>query len=376
MQKNKNTGEYSWSNSRGFNEPAPSGGNALLVGVASIYIVLLLGAIVVMGAIVTRVLGSSRTQGGVINMPTDSVELEIKDYSASSYGYTAAEITELLKPCTVTINIGSGGSFSDIAFGEVVTAEGYILTGSSKLLSAEEVRVTDSAGKTYSAEIVGNDPATGITVLKTAGGSFTPAKFLRPSVYSGDRAVIYGCIAGVNFSAAESAFTSEAQVNYYRLGQSIYEGTFIATASPADTSGGGIVADKVGNIVGVNTYAFSAKYAISAEYAHNVAMSIIENGAVTNRFRPGILCERITDSLAGELNIESGLVITFIEPGSAFDTHSVSIGDVLLSIDGAEFSDPGSLWLAAASIGSRRVTAKLYSVSRGSYYTITYYNGN
>ena len=174
MQKpDKNANQYSWSNSRGFDSQTGGGGRALLMAAISMYVMLILVVIIGLGIISTRVLSSHRPNNIKTTPPTDSIQPAISDYTDESYGYPLAGIAGVLSKSAVTIEIGIGGSYGGSAvFGLAISTDGYIISGSERLTTAETVRVTDQNGNHYPAKLIGSDTSTGLTVIKADGGVF------------------------------------------------------------------------------------------------------------------------------------------------------------------------------------------------------------
>lgn len=374
MQKpDKNVNQYSWSNSRGFDSQTGGGGRALLMAAISMYIMLILVVIIGLGIISTRVLSSHRPSSIKTTPPTDSIQPAISDYTDESYGYPLSGIAGVLSKSAVTVEIGVGGSYGGSAvFGLAISADGYIISGSERLVTAETIRVTDLHGNHYPARLVGSDASTGLTVIKADGGVFEPPETVS-DIKAGDRCALYGSISGVNFSVVESSFVSAHSIINYRSGSIALRGDFVGVSADTGTDCV-IAADRIGRVAAISCYlpdgSVANRYLLSVGAALDVAHSIINNGFVADRFRPGFQCEPITDELSQKLGV-AGVKITYIEPDSPILSRGVSVGDIIISVNNLPIADADLLWAAVAQAGTSSIQLRIYDIDKGSSITLT-----
>ncbi|MFE3664486.1 S1C family serine protease [Streptomyces sp. NPDC059164] len=89
--------------------------------------------------------------------------------SQSSKG-TVAGVAEAVSPAIVEIGAASSAGRST-GSGVVITEDGEIVTNNHVISGAQEIQVTLSTGKTYTADVVGTDPDKDLALIKLRGAS-------------------------------------------------------------------------------------------------------------------------------------------------------------------------------------------------------------
>ncbi|MFC8698535.1 S1C family serine protease [Streptomyces parvus] len=98
--------------------------------------------------------------GGAVNGTT---------VSQSSKG-TVAGVAEAVSPAIVEIGAASSAGKST-GSGVVITEDGEIVTNNHVISGAQQIQVTLSTGKTYTADVVGTDPDKDLALIKLRGAS-------------------------------------------------------------------------------------------------------------------------------------------------------------------------------------------------------------
>ncbi|MBM7054597.1 S1C family serine protease [Streptomyces durocortorensis] len=98
--------------------------------------------------------------GGAVNGTT---------VSQSSKG-TVAGVAEAVSPAIVEIGAASSAGKST-GSGVVITEDGEIVTNNHVISGAQQIQVTLSSGKTYTADVVGTDPDKDLALIKLRGAS-------------------------------------------------------------------------------------------------------------------------------------------------------------------------------------------------------------
>ncbi|MHC3393789.1 S1C family serine protease [Streptomyces lavendulocolor] len=111
---------------------------------------------------------------------------------------TVADVARAVSPSIVEI-AATTGSGSSTGSGVIITAGGEIVTNNHVVAGASTVKVRLGDGRTYTADIVGTDPAKDLALIALRGASGLPAATLGDSgkVRVGDQVVAIGSPEGL-----------------------------------------------------------------------------------------------------------------------------------------------------------------------------------
>lgn len=117
--------------------------------------------------------------------------------SQSSKG-TVSGVAEAVSPAIVEIGAASSAGNST-GSGVVITDDGEIVTNNHVISGAQQIEVTLSTGKTYTADVVGTDPDKDLALIKLRGASGLKTATLGDSsqVKVGDQVVAIGSPEGL-----------------------------------------------------------------------------------------------------------------------------------------------------------------------------------
>lgn len=117
--------------------------------------------------------------------------------SQSSKG-TVSGVAEAVSPAIVEIGAASSAGKST-GSGVVITEDGEIVTNNHVISGAQQIEVTLSTGKTYTADVVGTDPDKDLALIKLRGASGLKTAALGDSsqVKVGDQVVAIGSPEGL-----------------------------------------------------------------------------------------------------------------------------------------------------------------------------------
>jgi serine protease Do len=267
-----------------------------------------------------------------------------------------------------------------VGSGIVVDPSGYILTNAHVVEHANTVSVllfrhrnkqNDSAENVqrFAAKVVGRDSMTDIALLKVDAVNM-PTLVLADSehVHVGQLALAFGSPLGLEntvtlgvISATQRQLDSTSPLVYLQTDASINPG-----------NSGGPLIDIRGEVIGMNTMIVSQSggsegvgFSIPSNMIRFVYEQLRKRGHV-RRGAIGILAREITPTLSSGLGLprRSGIMLEDVMPGSSAERSGLRPGDILLSLDGKPFQDPGSLgaWLFQKKVGD--VVA--FKVQRGS----------
>ncbi|BAU84900.1 serine protease [Streptomyces laurentii] len=225
---------------------------------------------------------------------------------ASGSKGTVAGVAQAVSPSIVEISAsGSGGRST--GSGVIITSDGEIVTNNHVISGASTISVRLSTGKTYTAEVVGTDPAKDLALIKLRGASGLKAATLGDSsgLRVGDQVVAIGSpegLTGTVTSGIVSALDRDVTVAREDGGQDSSQGqqwnprqgwpfefggqqfngdtgssktTYKAIQTDASLNpgnSGGALIDMNGRIIGINSAMYSPTSAGSSGAAGSVGL--------------------------------------------------------------------------------------------------------
>jgi S1-C subfamily serine protease len=241
------------------------------------------------------------------------------------------------------------------ASGIVWSADGVILTAHHVVTRDENLRVGLPNGDTANATLVGRDPSTDLAVLRVSGTlqppTFAPVESLRVGqivLALGRPGRTVQATLGVISALGESWRTpSGGQIDrYVQTDVVMYPGF----------SGGPLIGAS-GEVLGLNTSALlrGATVAIPTPTLRRVVETLLAHGHVRRGYLGvGAQPVRLPDSLAQQLDQETGLLLVSVEPDSPADQAGLLMGDTIVAFGGETVRDMDDLLalLSGDSVGS------------------------
>jgi S1-C subfamily serine protease len=256
------------------------------------------------------------------------------------------------------------GSFQDVRSGTgsgfVWDDSGHIVTNFHVIRAASRVNVTFADGQTRAAELVGTAPDKDLAVLKVDPDDLS----LRPTpVGDSDRLRVgqsvyaIGNPFGLDRTLTAGVVSALGRTIEALSGRTIYDVIQTDAAVNPGNSGGPLL-DSSGRLIGVNTAIRSPSgasagisFAVPADTVRRIVPSLIDTGRVTT---PTIGIRFLPHAQSRQLGIARGvLVLELIEGGPAAraglrpttrsSDGSITLGDVIISIDGKPVVVPADL---------------------------------
>ena len=226
--------------------------------------------------------------------------------------------------------------------GIIITTDGYIVTNQHVIEDASEVEIVLNTGKTYTAEIIGQDSKTDLAVLK-----ITPDKDEQltqavlgdsTTVQVGELAVAIGNPMGMEFSGSVTAGIVSAVNRTMSIENRTYNLIQTDAAINSGNSGGALI-NQYGEVIGINSVKLSTTgvegmgFAIAISEAKPIIDDLMQSGYVTGRPYVGI----------GIAETRYGLFITSIEENSGAEKAGLQVNDMILEVDGQEVSSTSEI---------------------------------
>ena len=279
--------------------------------------------------------------------------------SPSSAGaLTAAAVARKVDPAVVDINTvveTAQGNGAAAGTGIILTSGGEVLTNNHVVQGAVSVRVTVTAlARTYSARVVGADPAADVAVLQIQGAAGLPTASLADSskLKVGEAVYAFGNALGQGGTPSQSsgritALDQSITARDNAFGSEQLSGMIQVDAQVAPGDSGGPLADSKGQVIGMITADQVAGFggASSAGYAipTNSALAVVEqirsgrSGGSIVIGQTGYLGVDVRDldpETAATLGdgVTSGALVLGVQPGSAAASAGLAPGAVITSV--------------------------------------------
>ena len=253
--------------------------------------------------------------------------------------------------------------------GVIIAKEGYIVTNNHVVDFADNVNVTLSDNRKFTARVVGTDPKNDIAVLKIEASDLTAIqKGNSDNLKIGEWALAIGfpydigttVTAGIISATHKKINTSERK--------NVMEDFIQTDAVVNPGNSGGALVDAQGRLIGINTAIQTRtgsyegySFAIPVNTMTKVAEDIIKNGGVRNgsnnltapqansKNRPALGIRMISDEYFEravselELNVSSGVVVSEVLDGGSAQYAGILPNDVITKVDGSLISSTDDL---------------------------------
>ena len=249
--------------------------------------------------------------------------------------------------------------------GFIISDDGYVLTNHHVIDGADEVKVTLSNRREFTAKVVGSDEPSDVALLKIDGKDLPVLRTGDASgVKPGQWAVAIGSPFGFDQTVTAGIISAVGRSNRYANQQYV---PFIQTdvAINRGNSGGPLLNTR-GEVIGINSQIFSnsggymgVAFAIPIDVAMNVVEQLKKTGTV-QRGQLGVMFQAnpISSDQARGLDLSDtlGALVTEVVPGSAAAKAGIEPMDVIRSADGVTIRQPGDL---PPIIGNKMPGAKM-----------------
>jgi serine protease Do len=274
-----------------------------------------------------------------------------------------AQVASQVEPSVVQLNVKAIQTTpfgtqpqEGVGSGVIYRKDGYIVTNNHVVAGASEMNVAFADGTTERAEVVGRDPNTEIAVVRVDRDNLPAAKFSdSEDLVVGQLAVAIGSPSGFESTVTSGVisgigreFPPELTGGYQRSLVDLLQTD--AAISPG--SSGGALADRDGEIIGINvaylppaeTGAVNIGFAIPSDTAVLVADQLIETGDVSSAYL-GVVTADLSaeDAERFDLPVDSGAIVTDVEPSSAADEAGVRRGDIIVALGDTPIENTGDL---------------------------------
>lgn len=236
--------------------------------------------------------------------------------------------------------------------GVIVAPEGLVLTNSHVVRGATGVETELADGRTLIADVVGDDPATDIALLKLTSPAPLPHARLGDSngLRVGDFAIAVGSPFGLARTVTLGIVSALGRTLRSDAAGRVIEGVIQTDAPLNPGNSGGPLLDSAGRVVGINTAivlgAQGLCFAVPSNTAAFVMAECLSHGRVRRAWL-GIGAEEVLLPAAAAqkvgLSKPRGVLVRTVEPKSPAAGAGIRPGDVIVGLSGKEIASVADL---------------------------------
>ncbi|MEO0473922.1 MAG: trypsin-like peptidase domain-containing protein [Bacteroidota bacterium] len=224
--------------------------------------------------------------------------------------------------------------------GFLITPDGLLVTNSHVVHQAKKIQVGLPDGQQFQAELVGEDPATDLAVLKIPGSGLPHLSFADSArLQVGQLAIAIGNPYGFEYTVTAGVVSALGRSLRSQSGRLIDDVIQTDAALNPGNSGGPLVNSR-GELIGVNTAiilpAQGICFAIAANTAQYIVGGLIAHGRIRRAYL-GIAGQNISlpERTIRMLRLESraGVLVRSIEADAPADNRQLQEGDVIIRIN-------------------------------------------
>ena len=258
-----------------------------------------------------------------------------------AYSQAVIHVVETVSPAVISITgrdaNGRGGSGS----GFIVTPDGYAITNSHVIDDRPQLEAETTDGDRLRAELVGDDPATDLAIVRLSSNGLPFAKLGdSEALRVGQLVIAMGSPLGLQSTVSTGVVSALGRSMRARDGRLIEN--IVQHAAPINPgNSGGPLVDSRGLVVGINTaiiaMAQGLGFAIPAKMAEWVLQEILTHGGVRRR-QLGIAANvtRLPRALVRTLDLlaDYGVEVREVAPRSVAELAGIRPDDLIVALAG------------------------------------------
>lgn len=233
--------------------------------------------------------------------------------------------------------------------GVIVSPDGYILTNNHVVGNAEEIHVTLSDKREFTAKVIGKDAKTDLGLIKIDTKDALPVAQLGDSNSTevGDWVIAIGNPFNVGMTVTAGIVSAKGR----NIGAGDYDDFIQTDASINPGNSGGPLINTNGQVIGINTAIYSRTganngigFAIPIDMARNVMDQLKEHGRVVRGWL-GVEIQEVTPDLAQSFGLPKpqGALVASADKDGPAGKAGIERGDVVLSFNGHPVNDEHEL---------------------------------
>lgn len=286
--------------------------------------------------------------------PVDFTTAAAKTVNAVVHVRTATEVEMMDNPwfeffgyeSESQIQQGSGS-------GVIISPNGYIVTNNHVVEGASSIEVSLNDNRSYSAEVIGADPATDLALLKVDADALPVVGFGdSDELKIGEWVLAVGNPFDLTSTVTAGIVSAKARnINLLRpdINRDIFPiESFIQTDAAVNPgNSGGALVNAAGELVGINTAIASRtgsysgySFAVPVSIVEKVTRDLMEYGMVQRAFI-GVRIGDVNEAIADDLGMSevSGVYVTDLTENGAAESAGIEPGDVIMQVEGRKVNN-------------------------------------
>jgi S1-C subfamily serine protease len=284
-----------------------------------------------------------------------------------AYSQAVVNVTEKVGPAVVSINIGwrireNGMDKGGTGSGALFAPDGYVLTNSHVVHGATQITVVLDNHQEYKAELIGEDPATDLAVIRLFASGLPFVEIGNSSTLKvGQLVIAIGNPFG--FQSTVSTGVISALGRHFRSDEGRLMENIIQHTAPLNPgNSGGPLVDARGRVVGINMAIIQMAQGLSFSIPANTVKWVVSQVLAHGRVRRAYLGiagrqQAVDHRLARVLHLENdaAVEVAVVEQGSPADRAALLKYDLIVAINGQPVSSVDDLhqWLSQWPIGNQ-----------------------
>jgi S1-C subfamily serine protease len=258
-----------------------------------------------------------------------------------AYSKAVINASEIVSPSVVKIDVKQKnqrrGFIAGSGSGFIFTPDGFIFTNSHVVHKAESITVTLSDGRSFEADLAGDDPDTDLAVIRISGDNIQEVIMGdSKSIQVGQLVIAIGNPYGFQYSVTAGVISALGRSFRSQNGRLIDNIIQTDAALNPGNSGGPLINAR-GEVIGVNTAVIPVAqgicFAISINSAKYVAAQLIKEGRIRRSYI-GIAGQDIQIHRRiirfHKLNNERGVFVISVEKNSPAERSGLMDGDIII----------------------------------------------
>ncbi len=254
-----------------------------------------------------------------------------------AYSQAVVNVVETVSPAVISVNNGQSGMGS----GFMISTDGHALTNSHVVDGRSRVQAQTVEGDRIEAEVLGNDPATDLALLKLAAQDLPFAQLGDSNALKvGQLVIAMGSPLGLHSTVSTgvvSALGRSMRAQDGRLIENVIQ--HAAPINPGNS--GGPLVDSRGRVIGINTAIIALTQGLGFAVPSSTAQWVVGEFAAHGRVRRrqlGITAAavRLPRSIVLDFDLlgDQGVEVMELLPRSPADQAGIQVGDVITALNG------------------------------------------